>query len=78
MNKVITGFFSLFFIALLTIFLTNCENDYPASLWTESETSKPIPVIEKIIPPDSSYAGVGEIIIIGNNFSTNPEENNGL
>ena len=72
MNK---GFFSLFIIAIITIFLANCENDYPASLWNESEISKPFPIIDEIIPHDSTYAGVGEIVIKGHNFSITPEEN---
>lgn len=53
----------------------NCENNYPPSLWDPNAPTKPAPVIDEVIPHDSTYAGVGEIIIKGSNFSPTPEEN---
>ncbi len=61
----------LFFMLILLIFIffMSCENKYPESLWDPNAPSGAQPVIEQIIPPDSAYAGVGEIIIKGKNFS---------
>lgn len=63
------------FILLVAAFLMNCENKYPESLWDPDAPTQPQPVIEQIIPPDSTYAGVGEIVIKGKNFSPVKEEN---
>jgi len=56
-------------ILLIAAFFFGCENKYPESLWDPNAPSGAQPVIEQIIPPDSTYAGVGEIIIKGKNFS---------
>lgn len=67
--------FSSLLLFLVVVFSFNCENDYPTSLWNANEAGKPQPIISEIIPADSSYAGISEIIIKGQNFSTVPEEN---
>ncbi|OQX88642.1 hypothetical protein B6D60_01600 [candidate division KSB1 bacterium 4484_87] len=56
-------------ILLITAFFFSCENKYPESLWDPDAPTGAQPMIEQIIPPDSTYAGVGEIIIKGKNFS---------
>lgn len=55
--------------------LVSCGEDAPPSLFDANEPSKPAPVITSIVPPDSALAGVGEMIINGENFSTQEEEN---
>ncbi len=62
-------------LGLSVLFIIGCEPDYPPSLFDPNEKSKPQPIISEIIPPDSSFAGVGQIIIRGQNFSPNPGEN---
>ncbi len=62
-------------VIIISLFISMCENDYPGSLWDTVGTSKPQPVLTSIVPADSAYAGVGQIIINGQNFSANPEEN---
>ncbi|MFC1483785.1 IPT/TIG domain-containing protein [Candidatus Neomarinimicrobiota bacterium] len=59
------------FPALVTLLLLAnvCEEpDYPASLFDPDYVSDPQPVIHSITPPDSCWAGVGEITIQGENF----------
>ncbi|HDQ00637.1 MAG TPA: hypothetical protein ENN22_15840 [bacterium] len=67
-------FLSLLFLATAA-FLFNCENKYPSSLWDPDAATKPQPVIQQVIPADSAYAGISEIIIKGQNFSPVPEYN---
>lgn len=62
-------------MAALGAALLSCENDYPPSLYDPNAQSKPQPVVESVIPPDSAFAGVGQIVIQGRNFSPRPEEN---
>jgi hypothetical protein len=56
------------FPALVTLLLlvNVCEEpDYPESLFDPDYVSGPQPVINSITPPDSCWAGVGEITIQG-------------
>lgn len=52
------------------IFIQGCENDYPEDIWNPNYTTKPTPVISDI-SPDTTYSGIGEITISGQNFSEN-------
>ena len=62
------------FIAIILL-LYSCENDYPDSLWDPNYTAKPDPQISSIQPEQNAFAGIDEITIIGQNFSTVMEEN---
>ena len=78
-GEVIMKRFNIVFLSLLFLataaFLFNCENKYPSSLWDPDAATKPQPVIQQVIPADSAYAGISEIIIKGQNFSPVPEYN---
>ncbi len=52
-----------------------CEDEPTPSLFDPNAPQKPNPVITAIEPADSSLAGVGELTIRGQNFSTIPQEN---
>lgn len=60
---------------LMLVVLIGCEADNPASIFDESVKGLAVPQITSISPADSTLAGIGEIIITGNGFSTVPEEN---
>ena len=67
-------------ILLLTLFglaglSTGCDQEPTPSLYKPDETGKPTPVITEIQPANNSLAGIGEITIIGENFSSTVEEN---
>lgn len=55
------------------LIMYGCNNDYPDSIYNPNETFKPDPVITAI-SPDSAFAGVDTLDIIGENFSSNPAE----
>lgn len=55
--------------------MNSCENEYPPSVWDPDDPGAPTPVIISILPPDTSYEGVGIIQINGENFSANASEN---
>lgn len=57
------------------VLLANCGQDQAPSLFDPDETGNPQPVIQSVEPPDSALAGVGEVIINGQNFSPVAEEN---
>ncbi len=59
---------------LIALFI-RCEADNPASIYDPDKIGNPTPVITKLIPADSSLAGIGKITIIGENFSPTAEEN---
>ncbi len=63
------------FVLLLLVGLMGCGQEPAKSLFDPNEPSRPTPVISSIVPPDSSLAGVGEIVVNGQNFSPKPEEN---
>lgn len=59
------------FISLVS--MLSCQNDYPTSMYNNDQQYKPDPVITGIVP-DSAFAGVDTLEIIGENFSDNPDE----
>lgn len=65
----------LFLASLMLIVLIGCEADNPASIFDESVSGLPTPEISSVSPPDSTLAGIGEIIINGSGFSTEPGQN---
>jgi len=62
-------------IPILLIAMIGCENDHPDSIYDPLAPVGDTPVISSMQPPDSSLAGVGELTIVGDNFSTNPDKN---
>lgn len=68
-------FFISILILLTAILMLSCENKYPDSLWDPDEQTNPQPIIDEMIPADSTFAGVGQIVIKGQNFSATPDEN---
>lgn len=64
----------MLFIFLLGIFVA-CENEYPDSLWPPETEAKPDPVINEVTPTEDVFAGIDEITLIGNNFSSDIERN---
>jgi len=69
--------FYLFVFGLIVIafFINGCENDYPDSIWDPNYKSKPDPQIANVLPEQNAFAGIDEITIIGQNFSTVVDEN---
>ncbi|WP_456441711.1 hypothetical protein [Caldithrix abyssi] len=53
---------------LIFIMFTGCKKDPEPSLYDPNYVSGPQPVIERMDPPDSSYAGVGTIDVYGKYF----------
>ncbi len=64
---------NILLVVTVVLFISGCENDYPDSIYNPDETFKPNPVITGI-SPDSAFAGVDTLNIIGENFSSNPAE----
>jgi len=68
----------IFFILIISIFLfqMSCDNNYPDSLWPPAYSDyKPRPIINNFDPADTVYSGIGEITIVGENFSSVFDEN---
>jgi len=67
----------LFVFGLIAVFflINGCENEYPESIWDPNYKSKPDPQITNVQPEQNAFAGIDEITIIGQNFSTVFEEN---
>lgn len=59
----------------LAIFLAGCKNDTTPSLFDPNAPKGADPIISSILPADSTLAGVGELTIKGQNFSSKPAEN---
>ncbi|APF17035.1 hypothetical protein Calab_1566 [Caldithrix abyssi DSM 13497] len=53
---------------LILIMTTGCKKDPEPSLYDPNYVSGPQPIIERMDPPDSSYAGVGTIDVYGKYF----------
>lgn len=60
---------------IVLMILIACERSATPSLYVENEPSKSVPVISTINPPLESLAGIGQITIVGQNFSTIISEN---
>ncbi len=67
MNKVLLASI-LGWLLILAAFLVGCGENPAPSLFDPTKQSKPTPIINSFIPPDSALAGVGEVIINGDNF----------
>jgi hypothetical protein len=68
-SYLIVGFF------IFAVLFNSCENEYPPSIWDPNYSSKPDPVITSIEPVQNAFAGIDEITISGENFSSVMEEN---
>lgn len=75
MNAIRSRLSAILAVGLLATLLIGCENQYPESLYNPNFQGRPTPVITSIIPPDSALAGIGQIVIQGENFSPVLEEN---
>lgn len=73
-NKFSAALLFVLLSLLITLFL-GCEADNPPSLFDPNVTGKVNPTITQIIPSDSTLAGIGEIKLIGTDFSPVMEEN---
>lgn len=62
-------------LILLIAVIFGCGEEPAPSLFDPNEQSKPTPVISSMIPPDSTFAGAGELVINGDNFSSVIGEN---
>jgi len=65
----------IFCLLILTLFfLCACNHfDAPTEVWDPNKPFPESPYILNVIPADIAVAGVREITIIGQNFSTNPD-----
>ncbi len=59
---------TLLYVSLLLMVFAGCKKDPEPSLYDPNYVSGPQPVIERLDPPDSSYAGVGTIDVFGKYF----------
>lgn len=66
---------AIFVAIILAALFSGCEDDPTPSLFDPNAQLGPDPIISSIQPADSALAGVGELTITGQNFSTKPEEN---
>lgn len=72
-NRYTQHFIGLIFISVLFI---SCTDTSSNSLFDENyQSSRPNPIVSSISPSNEYIAGVGQIVISGENFSTNPSEN---
>jgi len=55
--------------------LLGCDSGTAPSIYDPDRASLPDPVIETVTPDGSALAGVDEVVITGNNFSTQAENN---
>lgn len=75
MNKKFSMPFILLLLGVLITIFIGCEADNPPSLFDPDATGETAPTISQITPSDSTLAGIGEIRLIGTNFSPVLEEN---
>jgi len=62
-------------LSIITALVVGCENKYPPSLFDSEWKGNPPPEIVSILPPNSSFAGIGTITIVGKNFSPQKDHN---
>lgn len=74
MNKFLLLLKAILYISLGIIILVRCESEYQESLYNPDAPKGSIPEITSVSPPDGALAGVGEVTITGNNFSSNRDE----
>ncbi|HVO73668.1 MAG TPA: IPT/TIG domain-containing protein [Ignavibacteriaceae bacterium] len=71
MNKKIISSFSIFFIIFFIFFLNSCkEYDDPPLIYNPQGSNVKGPVIHSIVPSGTAVAGVREMTIIGQNFTS--------
>lgn len=75
MNKKFSAPFILLLLGVLITIFIGCEADNPPSLFDPEATGTAAPAITQIIPTDSTLAGIGEITLLGTDFSAVVEEN---
>ena len=75
MNRKFFRLYLLLLTLVAMIYLVGCEADNPPSIFDPNAQGKPAPEITQIIPESRTLAGIGEIKIIGKNFSSVKEEN---
>ncbi|MEE9168075.1 MAG: IPT/TIG domain-containing protein [Candidatus Neomarinimicrobiota bacterium] len=68
----VTWILSLF---VISIFSACEEPEYPESIWEGDDVGEAYPSISLVQPEDGSLAGVGEVTIIGENFSADSADN---
>ena len=61
-------------IVLTALFFVGCKKDPQKSLYDPDYVSGPAPVITSV-SPDSTFAGIGEVVIRGENFIADVEKN---
>ncbi|MFQ6616325.1 MAG: IPT/TIG domain-containing protein [Fidelibacterota bacterium] len=67
---------TLIFSFVAALVLIGCEEpDYPENIWDPGDTGNPSPSISAVQPVDGSLAGIGEVTIIGENFSPVLDDN---
>ncbi|MBT3936966.1 MAG: IPT/TIG domain-containing protein [Candidatus Marinimicrobia bacterium] len=60
----------------LILILFSCEDpNYPNDIWDENDNGNSSPIVTGVLPADGAFAGIDTVIISGQNFSTNLEEN---
>jgi hypothetical protein len=65
-----------FGLAMLTVLvMAGCNEEPPASLYSENYTSRPQPVVTTLVPATTALAGVTTVTITGSNFSPTIAEN---
>jgi hypothetical protein len=75
MNKIFSTPLIFLLLSLLICLFIGCEADNPPSLFDPNATGETTPTITQVIPADSTLAGIGQIKLIGTNFSPVLEEN---
>jgi hypothetical protein len=63
-------------LVLVSVFVVSCTDTSSNSLFDKNyQSSRPDPIITSVSPSNEYIAGVGQIVITGENFSANPAEN---
>ena len=74
MNKFLMFLKTILYTSLGIIILVCCESEFQESLYNPNAPKGLTPEITSISPPDGALAGVDEVTITGNNFSSNKDE----
>jgi len=75
MSKIFNKYYLILLVSLVIALGLACEANNPASIYDPNKKGNPTPKITKMVPEDSTLAGIGEIAIIGENFSPVPDQN---
>lgn len=71
MKRVLTTTIALSFAIF---FFVSCEREYE-SIWDPEKQYRPNPVITSVEPAEGTFAGIGEVTITGENFSSSKDSN---